>query len=49
MSAGRTREVWAEEHGGVLVEFDANKRAVEKRWLADSESWFDRVRPWLGL
>jgi hypothetical protein len=47
MTMGYTREVWAGDEGGALVDFDENKRVVYTYWTSAREPFFDRILEWL--
>lgn len=46
---GHTRRVWVGDDGCIRIDFDADERVAVPQWCPRRESFFARVRGWIGL
>src|SRR5258708_4540691 len=45
---GHTPRVWADDDAGIRIDFDKEGRVAVTQWAPRRESWWNRVRAWIG-
>jgi hypothetical protein len=41
--------VWGGNDGAAVLEFDEQQRVAVANWVSAHESFFDKLRSWIGL